>query len=131
MHRRAFLSAVLAGALAAPLAARAGEAKTAPPNPYVDFGSVAVTSLRAGGRRGVMTVEVQLQATDPALRDLADLSQPYLRSAYVAVLQRYALGLSPGDPPSPDWIAMTLQRETDRVLKRRGAKVLLGTILVN
>jgi hypothetical protein len=78
-----------------------------------------------------MTVEVQLYASDPALRELAAQSRPYLKSAYVSTLQRYALGLSPGDPPSPDWIAMALQRETDQVLGRKGAKVLLGTILVN
>jgi len=65
------------------------------------------------------------------LRDKVDLYVPLLRSAFVSVLQPYALSLSPGAPPNADYIAMTLQRETDRVLGRRGARLLIGSILVN
>jgi hypothetical protein len=133
--RRRDLLALIALAAALPAArARAGEGEGGgkpPPEPFIAFGPVAVSTVAAGGRRGVMTVDLQLHASDPALRERAELYQPYLRSAYVSALQRYALGLAPAQPPSPDWIGMALQRETDRVLGRRGVRVLLGTVLVN
>ena len=77
-----------------------------------------------------MTVEVGLNIPDPALRELAEQSQPILRDAYLRALGPYAMRLSPGSPPSAEFITLALQRETDRVLKRRGAKVLLGGVLV-
>ncbi len=130
---RAVVTACLALALAAPAVARAGEGeggKKQKPS-YQELSTLSATVNRPGGRRGVLTVEVGVDAPDPALRDRVELSQPLLRDAYVSALQPYALGLAPGSPPSADYIAMTLQRETDRVLGRRGARVLLGTVLVN
>jgi hypothetical protein len=98
---------------------------------YVQLQTLAVSTMRASGRHGVLTVEVGVDAPEPALRDRVDLYTPLLRSAFISVLQPYGLGLSPGAPPSADYISMSLQRETDRVLGRRGAKLLLGSILVN
>jgi hypothetical protein len=133
MPRRELLALIAAVALLLPAAgARAGEdGQNGAHGSMIDFGPVAVSSAPQGGRRGVMTVDLQLDAPDRALRGRAQLYGPYLRSAYVSVLQRYALGLGPGQPPSPDWIGMALQRETDRVLGAKGVRVLLGTILVN
>ncbi len=68
---------------------------------------------------------------DPGLRSRIELYQPLLSSAFVSALQPYALGLSPGQPPNADYISLTLQRETDRVLRRKGARLLLGSILLN
>jgi hypothetical protein len=98
---------------------------------YVQLQTLALSTVRATGRRGVLTVEVGVDARDPALRDKVDLYTPLLRSAYISALQPYGLGLPPDRLPSADYISLTLQRETDRVLGRRGAKVLLGSILVN
>ncbi len=92
---------------------------------------MAVSIIRASGRRGVLTVEVGLDVPDPKLRDTIELYLPILYSAYVSALQPYGLGLAAGQPPNADYISMALQRETDRVLRRRGAKVLLGSILLN
>ena len=116
-------------ALCAPASVRAGEAKKAK-SPYIQLETLAAGSVRINGRRGVLTVEVGLYAENAAVRDKIDLYIPVLRSAYVSALQPYALSVPPGSPPSPDYIGMTLQRETDKVLGR-GAKVLLGTILMN
>ncbi len=127
--RGALICSLLVLALAAPSLAAAEEKKAK--QSYLQLPTLAATVNQPGGRRGVMTVEVGLDAPDAALRDRLDLYQPILRSAYVSVLQPYALGLTPGSPPNADYIAMTLQRETDRVLGRRGARLLLGTILVN
>jgi hypothetical protein len=98
---------------------------------YVQLQTLAVSTVRPGGRHGVLTVEVGVDATDAALRDKVDLCTPLLRSAYISALQPYGLGLQPGSMPSADYISMTLQRETDRVLGRRGARLLLGSILIN
>jgi hypothetical protein len=98
---------------------------------YVQLQTLAVSTIRASGRRGVLTVEVGVDAPDPALRDKVDLYTPLLRSAYISALQPYGLGLPPDQLPNADYISMTLQRETDRVLGRRGARLLLGSILVN
>ena len=129
---RVLICTLCALAMAAPFAAHAeggGDKKTK--QPYIQLQTVAVSVIRPAGRRGVLTVEVGVDAPDPALRDKVDLYVPLLRSAFVSVLQPYALSLSPGSPPNADYIAMSLQRETDRVLGRRGARLLIGSILVN
>lgn len=132
MRRRLILT-LLALAFAAPtpvLAAHGGGEKKAKPS-FMQIDTLAVSVLRPGGRRGVLTVEVGIDEPNPQLRDKLDLYVPPLRSAFVAALQPYALGLAPGSPPNADYISMSLQRETNRVLGRRGAKVLIGSILVN
>ena len=129
MSRCALAALLLALALTSPVAAE-GKGKQAK-QPYLQMPTVAMSVMRAGGRHGVLTVEVGLDASDPALRDKLDLYQPMLRSAYVAALQPYALGLSPGAPPNADYIAMSLQHETDRILGRQGARLLVGSILIN
>ena len=118
------------GTLSPPVGAHAEGGKKAKPA-YLPLETLAASVRRPNGRRGVLTVEVGLNAPDPQLRDKLELYQPILRSAYVGALQPYALSLTPGAPPSADYIAMTLQRETDRILGARGAKLLLGSILIN
>jgi hypothetical protein len=49
----------------------------------------------------------------------------------VAAIQTHARGLGPGAPPQADRLAVELQRETDRVLGKPGAKLLLGSLIVN
>ncbi len=132
MRRRLFLAVFAASALLAPLPGRAeegGEKKSV--QPYLPLPPVAVSVFRQGGRRGVLTVELGVDVRDPRLRTRIELYQPLLKSAYVSALQPYALGLAPGEPPNADYISLTLQRETDRVLGRNGAKLLLGSILMN
>ena len=132
MDRRSlmlFALALPALALAAPLPALASEKNTSI-SPYVSLKAVTLTIIRTNGRRGTMTVEVGLNIPDEQLRDLARVSQPILRDAYLRALQPYAMRLSPGAPPNAEFFTLALQRETDRVLKRKGAKVLLGGVLV-
>ena len=129
--RRCFILALSLLALAAPAGVHAeGKGKKAKPT-YLALSTLAATVRNANGRRGVLTVEIGLDAPDPALRDRLELYQPLLRSAYLDALEPYALGLAPGAPPSPDYISLTLQRVTDRVLGVRGAKFLLGSVLIN
>jgi hypothetical protein len=99
---------------------------------YIELPALTATILRANGRRGALTVETGVDVpSDPALRRRAEASEPRLRAAFLLVLQAYASGLGPGAPPDADYIARILQREADRTLGRSGARLLVGTILVN
>ncbi|HEY3697066.1 hypothetical protein [Phenylobacterium sp.] len=137
MRRRAILSALapaLALALAAPPAAHAAEKaekKKGGGASYIQIQALTATTNAAGGRRGVLTVETGVDIPDGGLRAFCEASLPRLRAAYVQVVQTYAAGLAPLTPPNADFLARELQRETDRVLGRRGARLLLGAILVS
>ena len=98
---------------------------------YTTFDPLTATVPRANGRRGVLTVQGGLDIKDKALRARASLSGPLLRDAYIRTLSVYGASLSPGAPPDVDQIALRLQRATDQVLHTQGAKVLLGTVIVN
>lgn len=98
---------------------------------FIQLAMLTSTVVRGDGRRGVLTVETGLDIADGKLREAAQLAQPRLRAAFVQVLQTYATGLAPDSPPNPDVIGFQLQRATDRVLGKPGAKLLLGAILVN
>ena len=132
MRRRLLIAALAASTMLAPalgLAQEGGGPKSKPS--YLSLRSVAVSIPRLDGRHGVLTIEVGIDIPNPALRDKADLYAPLLGSAYISALQSYALSLSPGQPPNADYISMVLQRETDRTLGQRGARLLLGSILLN
>jgi hypothetical protein len=134
MNRRAL---VLAAAFAAslPLLAHASEKKAEKKKgggeSYIQIPTLAATTTTANGRRGVMTVETGVDVPDGALRSRCEASLPRLRAAYAQVVQIYAAGLAPGAAPNADFLALALQRETDKVLGRKGARLLLGAILVN
>jgi hypothetical protein len=131
MRPRLVLCAILAVALAAPAVGMAGDDGKQARSPYLELQAVAVSIVRPNGRRGILTVQLGLDAPRAALRDRLELYLPRLHSAYVSALQPYAYGLAPGAVPNADYIAYALQRETDRVLGQSGAKLLLGSILVN
>lgn len=138
MHRsppvRAGRRAVLAAATLVLLAVTPATARDVEKNStvtYTSFDALTATIWREDGRRGVLTVQGGLDVQDAALRARTAQSGPLLRDAYVRVLNVYAAGLTPGAPPDVDQIELRLQQATDRVLKRPGARVLLGTVLVN
>jgi hypothetical protein len=122
-RRQLFALAMLCAAL--PAAAMTGG------DSYLPINSIIAYTVRPGARRGVLTVECGLDIPDESLRDRADLMLPRLRAAYVQVVQIYAGGLPSGTPPNPDFIARNLQRSTDNVLGRPGARVLMGSVVVN
>ena len=98
---------------------------------YAPFPPVNATVLHADGSRGVLSVQGGLDAKDPKLRARANASLPLLRDAWSRTLTVYALALRPGAPPDADQIADRLQRATDQTLKGPGARVLIGTVMVN
>ena len=98
---------------------------------FVQMPPMAAIAFRPDGRRGVLSVETGLDVPDGALRARVHTMTPRLRDAYVSSVQSYARTLGPGVAPDADRLALQLQRETDRVMGKPGAKLLLGTILVN
>jgi len=128
MERRALLAFI---ALAVAFPAGADEKKKAGGLTYIQINTLTGTTNRGGGRRGVLTVECGIDVPDDKLRDYADKSLPRLRAAYVQVVQTYAAGLTAGALPSVDFIGRELQRQTDAILGRPGARLLLGAVLVN
>ena len=130
MISRLLITAVLAAALAAGSGSAAEKKKTGG-GTYLPLNTLLGTMIRASGARGVLSVDCGLDVPDPALHKLADQSLPRLRAAYVQTVQAYAAGLSSGTLPNADYISQTLQRQTDQILGRPGAKVLLGAIIAN
>jgi len=98
---------------------------------FMQLDTLTATITRADGRRGVMTVELGIDVPDGALRARAAQSTPLLRAAYSEMLRTYAAGLPPGSVPNADYLSRELQRQTDLALGRLGARLLLGTILVD
>jgi hypothetical protein len=98
---------------------------------YIQINPITGTTNKAGGRRGVLSVDCGIEVEDGKLREYAQLSLPRLRAAYEQVVQIYAAGLPPGAEPNADYLARALQRQTDLILKRPGARFLIGAVLVS
>lgn len=133
MDRRSLiaLAAVAPGAaLAAAAPARAGgKAETAAQPAYLRLPVITGGVTRPDGRRGVMTVEVGIDA--PAeLAQRAEQSLPRFRSALGQVVRRAAAEARPGMPPDVARLSRDLQAETDRVMGRPGVHALLGTVML-
>lgn len=135
MDRRRLL-ALAALAIAPGLIAAAPEKKTekdAPPPSsanFVEIDTLAATIMRSNGRRGVLTVASGLDIPDQKLRAKACSVTPRLRAAFLQSLQNYASRMSPGTAPNAEVVIQLLQREADRVLGQKGARLLLGAMLV-
>ena len=130
MRKILILFTAVALAAASPAAA-AGAKKKGGGQSFLQMPPSAVTVTRPDGGRGVLVVETGLDVKDPGLHARADALTPRLRDAYVAALQAQANGLAPGSPPHADRVAVALQRETDRVLGKSGARLLIGNIILN
>ena len=136
MNRRALILALALAAsgvaAAAPAWAGDGEKKKKTGGvSYIPLETLTGTTTKASGLRGVLTVEVGVDVPDGSLRARAQQVLPRLRAAYVQTVMIYAAGLPPGTAPNADFLARSLQRETDAVLGRPGARLLLGAMLVN
>jgi hypothetical protein len=131
MRRRQLLGLLLLAAVgsAGPLAAE--EKKKAGGESYIQIATITGTTTKGGGRRGVLTVECGLDIPNAKLRERANLLLPRLRAAYVQTVQIYAAGLPNGTAPNPDYIGLSLQRQTDALVGGPGARLLMGAVLVN
>jgi flagellar basal body-associated protein FliL len=127
------LSLLAAASLAVPPALASGnEAKKAEaPSTYFALQPLTATAIRRDGRRGVMIVEAGVEAPDPKLMERARQSEPRLRAAFAQVLMTYTAGLPRGAAPNLDYLGGQMQDAADKVLGRKGSKVLLGSAMVN
>ena len=133
MDRRRLLA--FAAVLAAPgltaAAPKKDDKKKTTVGTYVEINTLTASVMRPSGRRGVMTVQTILDVPDAKLRAKAESVVPRIRAAFVQTLQTYASGMTPATPPNPDILGPALQRDVDRILGQKGARVLLGTMLIN
>ncbi len=138
MNRRAlFTLAPLAGValVAAALPAHAsgggeGGEGEAPKDSFMRLSTLTATVVRPDGQRGVMTVEIGLDVPDAELHTKATQAIPRLADAHNSVIQTTAGTLLPGQAPDLTQLAHDLQVATFKILKKRGAVVLLGTVMV-
>jgi hypothetical protein len=63
--------------------------------------------------------------------DRIKLYMPRLKDAYISRLQAYSANLNTSSMVDADYLAAQLQNATDAVLGQKGAKVLIGSILLN
>ena len=131
LTRRRLTLAGLALVCTPGLALAAAERKKGGGLSYIQFNTLTVTVRRADGGRGVLSIESGVDVADPGLHTRADQSKPILRDAYMRWLTSYGLSLPPGAPPNLDEMRGELQRITDRTLGKPGAKVLVGSVMVN
>ena len=130
-RRRAILLIALALATPGLALASGGDKKKAGGESYLPIRTLLGMTLHNNGGRGVLSVDCGLDVPDPALRHRADQLLPRLRDAYIQSIQAYAAGLPVGALPNADYIAATLQRQTNTILGQSGARLLLGAIIVN
>jgi hypothetical protein len=131
-RRLILATALLGSALAAGSAqasASGGDRKKGGGQNFVQIQTLTASLVKPGGRRGVLTVESGVDAPGPLHARIVAL-QPRLRDGYSGFLQRFALALRPGFAPDADHLARELQAITDRIVGKKGARLLLGTILV-
>lgn len=136
MLRRAFIGLAFSAFPAAALASGGGKKDGEDPKKRSGGASYLVVptlvgTTNKGGKRGVLTVECGLDVQDNVLRERAYASMPRLRAAYAQIVQIYAAGLPPGAPPNVDFLARNMQHQTDLVLGKPGARLLLGAVLAN
>lgn len=129
MKRRALLAAPLA-LVATPALAAGGGGGGGSAGGYVRYPTVTATTMRPDGRRGVMTVETGVDAPTAALKLRAEQSQPRMRAVFNILIQREANTLLPGGVPNIERLAAQLQSATNIILGQRGARLLLGTVMI-
>jgi flagellar basal body-associated protein FliL len=76
---------------------------------------------------GLLLVEISMDVPDPALRQRVNEYMPVLRDAFVRSLSVYAANaVRTWRQPDIDDIATRMQKITDYVLGRPGAKILMA-----
>ncbi len=129
MRRRSLLIALPLAAV--PGLALAGEKKKSGGTSFIQLNTMTANVARIDGRRGVFTVEAGLDVPDPVLRERANGLLPRIRAAFNDTLSVFAASMRPQTAPDLDLLSKKLQADTNRVLGRPGARLLLGSCLVN
>ena len=97
----------------------------------IEMEALTVNIFRSNYGRGKVEVIMSLDVPNASLRERTLQSMPRLRAAYVQTLTRIMYDLPPRTPPNIGALSAAMQRATDQVLGRPGAKVLLGSVVVS
>jgi hypothetical protein len=135
MLRRHLLT-VLLGASLSTLASAPAFANSEPKKKgggvgYTQFATISVFTDAGKRKHGTMSVDMGLYSEDEKLVAQIKLNQPRLQDAYLSRLQSYAGTLNSRSLVDTGFITTQLQTATDAILGRKGAQVLLGSILLN
>ena len=132
MHRRALLASSFCLLFTASSAFASGAPKKKGGGPgFTQFPMMSVFTRSNGHRHGTLSLDMGLYSDDAKMVDRIKLYMPRLKDAYVRRLQAYAGELSASSLVDADYLATQLQAVTDQVLGKSGAKVLMGSILLN
>jgi hypothetical protein len=133
MLRRTFIALLAAGVPVLGHAApeRERERKSGGTS-YIYIQALRGAMVKDTGRRRILSVECGVDVpTDTELRKRVEASVPRLRSAFASTVQAYAANLAPDALPNTEFLARTLQADTDRVMGKKGARFLIGAVQVN
>ena len=97
----------------------------------IEMKSVTVNIFRSDYRAGKLEIAISLDVPNHELFERAELSQPRLRAAYIQALTALLYDLPQRQAPDLKQLAFELQRVTDKVLGRPGARVLLSAVIIN
>jgi flagellar basal body-associated protein FliL len=108
---------------------KAPEHKVTQSKSYVSLDPFYTTIVADHRAAGMLMVGIGLDVPNEAMHAEIDRSMPVLRDAYLRSLMAFtASSVRIDDQPDVTMIADRLQAVTDRALKRKGAKVLLGQV---
>jgi len=133
LSRRACFAALAAACMLTPLPVLASGAvkKKGGGSSYTQLPMITVFTRSQANKHGTLTIEMGLDTRDETLRQQIAVSVPRLRDAFIRRLQPYALSLGRTTLIDLDYMTQELQTATDEVLKKKGARVLLSTVLLN
>ena len=98
---------------------------------YIALAPMYATILDNGRPVGLLLVAIGLNIPDSGLRSQTEHVMPILRDSYVRSLMSFtAAAVRPWEQPDVNLISARLQRVTDRVLHSKGARVLLGQVVI-
>ncbi len=101
--------------------------KVAPPDGYFPFEPITVSVLERMRVKGLLTVEFGLYVKDEVLRHRVEGKRRVLSNAYVRMLVDFGSGVATADtPPDLKALGARLQRVTDSVLGKTGARILFS-----
>lgn len=99
---------------------------------WVTVYPIAVSIVQDDKVRGQFQVWLGMDVPDEALRARAEEIKPRLRDAWLSRLSQYAsITLRQRKPANIDDVSRLLQSTADQTLGKPGARVLLGSVVVN
>ena len=105
--------------------------KEGPVSPYIQLDDLNVSIFGDRTVRGIMTVSLSLEVTEPEKHGEITARQPLLRDAYVRSVSRFAgARVDLRQPIDITQLGAILQHATDRVLGGNFAKVLIASAAV-